>query len=143
MEKNMGIREILDNQPPVDPELLSTVKRRLALQGVNIDQSEDWNRYLERRGLEALVFSKELIVMHTKVSTSGMYEELIHLAQLRKAGDEVYDYTRNLAMEIAAKEKILRNKKAYKISDYEVDFLTESINDYKIRLWEAEKSKGG
>jgi hypothetical protein len=139
----MCIINILDNQPSVDPELLSTVKRRLALQGVSLDQSKDWDRYLEHRGLEALVLSKKLIVMHTKVSTSGMYEELIHLAQLRKAGDEVYDYTRNLEMEIAAKEKILRNKQAYGISDYEADFLTESISGYKIRLQEAEKSKGG
>jgi hypothetical protein len=82
------------------------------------------------------------IWMHTNVSASGMFEELIHIGQLRR-GIDPYDFATNLEMEIEAKERLLKYSKAYGISEYEKRILTDSLEYYKIKLSEARKTKGG
>lgn len=74
----------------------------------------------------------------SKLSASGMYEELIHLTQINKMQTPISDgkafFIELAQKEIDAKEKLLRNSRAYGITDYEIDIIKNSINDYQQRL---------
>ena len=74
------------------------------------------------------------MVMHTRVSASGFFEELIHYGQV-KGGRAIFGNEENmLSMEIEAQERLLENRRAYKITPFEVETLTNNLNWYKIQL---------
>ena len=128
--------EILKMQEPMDLERLRRIKEGLARQDIVVEQSDEWDRYLVSKGAEALTFSDRSIVMHTKVSASGCFEELIHYGQIKsgRAIDVNAESNNNVLMEIEAKERLIKYKDSYGITDYEVDILTDSLNWYKILL---------
>lgn len=128
--------DIINRQQPIDSERLSRIKQELAKRGVVIEQSEEWDRYLEKKGAEALTFSDGSMVMHTRVSASGCFEELLHYGQIKsgKGIDVNADSVSNVLMEIDAKERLIKHKDAYGITDFEVDILTESLEWYKVLL---------
>ena len=45
-------------------------------------------------------------------------------------------------MEIEAKERLIKNQRAYGITDFEVNVLIEALESYKIRL-EKLRARGG
>lgn len=134
--------KILETQEPVNEKIFIQVKRNLERQGFTIQCDQETDIYLEKRGQEACVIStsdgKPIILFHSKLSASGMYEELIHLTQINKMQTTILDgkeYLIELSeKEIEAKEKLLRNSKAYGITEYEIDIIKESINDYRQRI---------
>jgi len=77
--------------------------------------------------------SKGVIIFHSKVSASGMFEEVIHTSQIRLYGYEYCKKNYEL-LEIEAKTKLLKNKKIYKITDFEENIIKESIKDYEKLL---------
>jgi hypothetical protein len=44
-----------------------------------------------------------------------------------------------ILMEIEAQEKLLRNQKAYRITQFEAEILTNNLNWYKIQLDDLKK----
>ncbi|MCL1903131.1 MAG: hypothetical protein FWF94_01775, partial [Oscillospiraceae bacterium] len=101
-------REILENQVPMDTETIEKVKTSLAEKGVVMAQTKELDKFLEEYGNEATTFSDGTIVLHTKVSASGFYEELIHYGQL-KSGRVVFGNDENrLLMEIEAQERLIK-----------------------------------
>ena len=125
--------EILTKQKPMeDLETIARVKANLEKKGIYIVQGEEGDRYLESQGFEAVVLYQggdELtIVMHTNISASGFYEELCHIGQLQSGRAIPYDKENEIVMEIEAKERLIKNKDAYKITDYEVELLTGHLN---------------
>ena len=46
----------------------------------------------------------------------------------------VGDVRNNLLMEIEAKERLIKHRKAYQITDYEIEVLTDVLNQYKMML---------
>lgn len=80
--------EILDKQKLVDPSLLNSVTNRLKEQGITVWMDNEADRFLNNSGAEATTMYPDIIAFHSKLSASGMYEELIHLAQIRKLGRE-------------------------------------------------------
>ena len=128
--------EILSNQKLVDPLLLNNVTNRLKEQGITVWMDNEADRFLNRGGAEATTMYPDIIAFHSKLSASGMYEELIHLAQIRKLGREP-TAIETIKMEIEAKEKLLRNSKAYGITEYEQEITKDSILYYAKLLREA------
>lgn len=128
--------EILDKQKLVDPSLLNSVTNRLKEQGITVWMDNEADRFLNRGGAEATTMYPDIIAFHSKLSASGMYEELIHLAQIRKLGREP-TAIETIKMEIEAKEKLLRNSKAYGITEYEQEITKDSILYYAKLLREA------
>ena len=104
-----------------------------------IEQNDEIDTYLERTGREATILSSGDIMMHSKVSASGLFEELIHWGQIKKYGTNI-SKVQNCLCEIEAKEKLLQNAKAYGITDYEIRIIKESLLFYKKQL---EILKGG
>jgi len=126
--------KIINKQKPIAQDIINRVKDNLTKKGVLLDQSEELDRYLISTGKEAVTFPDGSIIMHTKVSASGFYEELIHYGQI-KSGHAVYnDPENNMLMEIEAKRKLIKYQKAYKITDYEIGIIKNVLNDCIIEL---------
>jgi len=126
--------EIINKQKPIDKAVVKRVKRSLADRGVVLEQSREIDEWLISKGAEAVTFSDGTICMHTNVSASGFFEELIHYGQIKNGLSVVGDVENNLILEIAAKERLIKNQKAYQITDYEIEVLTDILLQYKILL---------
>ena len=135
--------EIINKQIPMDKEVIKRVKQSLVKKGVELLQSEELDIWLVSKGAEAVTFSSgTLIIMHTNVSASGFFEELIHYGQVINGKTKDGDNENILLMEIDAKERLIKCRKPYKITDYEMGILTESLDWYKIKLNEARGERG-
>ena len=126
--------EIIAKQEPIDPKVIQRVNASLEKQGGIIVQSEEIDRYLVANGREASTFTDGMIWMHTEVSASGFFEELIHYGQIINGRAEYGNDENELLMEIEAKERLIKNRRAYGITDFEVEMLAEALNSYKIQL---------
>jgi len=114
---------------------LNRVKNALLNKDVIIEQSSEIDRWLISKGVEAVTFSDgKTIALHTRVSASGLFEELIHYGQIKNRNVENCDDINVLILEIEAKEKLIKFKNAYKITEYEIINLTETLELYKIEL---------
>ena len=125
----------------VDGVLLEKVVKNLRKQDITVWMDNEADRFLNLGGAEATTMYPNVIVFHSKLSASGMYEELVHLAQIRKLGREPTNIEK-IKLEIEAKEKLLRNKKSYGITDYEENVIKDSINHYS-KLLEKIGGKNG
>ena len=138
--------EIIAQQKPMDPQVIARVRANLEKKGIYIVQDEDGDAYVISQGSEAVVMyeggSETTIVMHTNISASGFFEELIHIGQLQSGRAIIYDKENEIEMEIEAKERLIKNQCAYEITDFEVAELTKSLNSYRIRLDEMRRVRG-
>jgi len=134
-------RKIIEAQTPMDTETIDRVKEALSRKGTTLAQSDEIDEYLIRNGKEASTFTDGTIIMHTRVSASGFYEELIHYGQLKNAKVIHGSEQSRLLMEIEAQERLIKHQKAYKITDYEIELLRENLKIYQIEL--KELLKGG
>lgn len=134
-------REIIEKQKPIDKVIVERVKKALSKKDVVLEQSAEWDKYLISTGKEAIIFTDGTIVMHTNVSASGFFEELIHYGQV-KSGRAVFGDEENiLLMEIETQERLIAHQKAYNITQFEVEVLTETLEWYRMQL--EDYRKGG
>jgi len=131
--------EIINTQVPMDTAVIKRVKNNLAKKGVLLEQSEEIDKNLIKRSREAVVYAPgNIILMHTKVSASGFYEELIHYGQIKSGKFDIYSPIDVVKMEIEAQKKLIKYKKAYKITDYEIEVLKNNLKWYVNKLKELE-----
>jgi len=127
--------EIINNQPPISQNIVNRVKNRLAEKGADLMQSEELDNYLMLRGVEAVTLAPgNVIIMHTKVSASGFYEELIHYGQFKRGDVNINSKMDVIKKEIEAQKKLIKYQRAYKITDYEIKVLTNNLEKYIIDL---------
>lgn len=125
---------------PIDPTQLLKIKEAFAQQGKIIDNSEDALRYLETRGAEGVTFNAETILIRPDASASTVFEELIHATQYRtgKFDQWVMEFGSNGAAvaraEYEAASRLVKNQKAYNISDAEHDINLSRVSHYKSEL---------
>lgn len=72
---------------------------------------------------------------------ASVFEELIHATQYRN-GENDGSYVSRLNCEIKAQKKLLRNNKAYKLTEAEVEQTKIALQQYESEL-KAYKEKGG
>ena len=133
-------KEIIEKQTPISIVTVRRVKKALARKGVVLEQSKEWDDYLISTGREAVTYTDGTMIMHTKVSSSGFFEELIHYGQVINKRAIFGDAENMLLMEIEAQERLMANQRAYKITSFEMEILTKNLQWYKIQL---EKMKKG
>jgi len=127
--------DIINKQKPIDNQILQRVKNNLNKKGVDLLQSEEVDRYLVFRGIEATVFDPgDIIFMHSKVSASGFFEELIHYGQVKRGGFNKDSPEDIFIKEIEAQKRLIKYRNAYQITDEEIEVLTGNLNYYKIKL---------
>jgi hypothetical protein len=127
-------REIINRQASMDKETIERVKAALLRQGVDLLQSYEYDEHLVKYGKEAATYSDGTMIMHTKVSASGFYEELIHYGQIKSGRAIQGDKQNELLLEIEAKERLIKYRKAYNITDYEIEVLQSVLKQYKALL---------
>ena len=133
-------KKIINKQQPISRDIVNRVKNKLAERGVVLEQSEEIDKNLVKRSREAVVYEPgDIILMHTRVSASGFYEELIHYGQLKRRGFNTSSPVDVIKMEIEAQEKLIKYRRAYKITDEEIEILTKNLNWYLTKLSELEK----
>ena len=134
-------KKIILLQKQMDINVVMRVKASLSKMGDILEQSAEWDEYLVSQGMEATTFTDGTMIMHTKVSASGFFEELIHYGQI-KSGRIIYGDEENMLMlEIEAKERLINHKKAYGITDFEVEVLTNVLNEYRRILEKLRKGE--
>ena len=131
--------EVRKNQNPLDITIVERVKKVLGKKGIVLHQSVDADRHLIADGKEATTYSDGTIIMHTNVSASAFYEELIHYGQVKSGRAVVGDAENYYLMEIEAQERLIKYQNAYRITDYEIEILTGNLEFYKIQLAELRK----
>jgi len=132
-------REIIEKQEPISKEIIKRVKKALEQKGVALEQSDEMDKWLISKGAEAVTFSNGTIILHTKASASGLFEELIHYGQIKNGRAIAGNDENNLLMEIEAKERLIKYRNAYKITDYEIEVLKNILDDYKALLENIER----
>lgn len=130
-------QDILNSQQKVNKEQLSRVIKGLEKTGYDVRMGKEIDRYLDIRGNEAITMptadGKTIIMYHSKLSASGMFEEIIHSAQLRKFGVEYCDKHYH-ELEVAAKNKLLKYANNYGITESEKGIIQEMLDFHKSQI---------
>ena len=130
-------QEILNKQPKVDETDYQKVVEQLKKDGVAVERGKETDVYLDKNGMEGMVFHDiygDAIIYHTKLSNSGMWEETLHIKQIKEGKIYPAGSKENYQCEVDAKEELIRRAKELKISDYEVRILKQQIEEYKILI---------
>jgi hypothetical protein len=128
---------------PMDADQFARIQVAFSRQGRTIDNSEDALRYLETRGADGVTFNADTILVRPDASPSTVFEEMIHATQ-HKCGrfDQwVKQYGNAGAIaraEYEAANRLVRNQKAYGISDAE-----HAVNKARVQEFGSQLSELG
>ena len=121
---------------PMDKTLYLKMKTGIEKQGYSVISAvkSDDMKYLKAFGAEAISDEFGIIHLGKVPSASAFFEEVIHLAQIKKYGVmESTDFIERTAREVAANRKLLKNSKAY-------GFTEEDVKEIQLNLekWEED-----
>lgn len=132
--------------PPMKEDKFVKMKANLERQGVAVIQDADGDEYLKGMGAEAITLSDGSAVIFQSgriPSASAMFEEIIHVSQIKKNG--MVESTGNkrsaveyLRREIEANQKLLKNQKAYGLTEKDVESVQENLEMYYKKMKEVE-----
>jgi hypothetical protein len=114
----------------MDAAKYQRIKNAFERNGGLIFSSEEYDKRLMQMGAEAVTYNAATIVVISDPipSVSALFEELIHATQYRTGcatGQNVVE------MEIEAKEKLIRNQRAYGIPDSENRRTLEQLKELR------------
>jgi len=141
---NKSDNDTTKKAPPMNLERFQRMKAAFERRGGKIHQDADAQLILDVRGAEALVMSPYDILARREPSAAAIFEEFIHTAQMKQGKITSLEIDRTIA-EIEAKEKLLRNQKAYSLSAIEVKETEIQLRLYRERLkklMNAHKKRG-
>lgn len=81
-------------------------------------------------------------MLNSNPSRAVVFEELIHSAQCRR-GFDMADLETRLKCEIEAQKKLIKNSKAYKLSESEIAQTKSALVSYTKELEQYYRNKGG
>lgn len=129
-ERKLLIGEVETESMP--KEQLDRIARAFTKNGGVIEMNADCDRYLQRRGAEAITLNANTILLSTSSSRAAVFEELIHSHQW-KTGELTDDPLSRAKAEVAAKEKLLKCSKVYHLTDGDVEITKRLLeNDRKV-----------
>ena len=131
---------------PMDQKQFERIKNSLKKQGVEIIQDTDGDAFLKAMGAEAITLSdgSAVIFQSGRVpSASAVFEEIIHVSQIRRDGpitavNNTKSAIEYLKREIHANEKLLRNKKAYNLTELDIKSVEENLSVHRKKLKKLE-----
>ena len=135
----------VEDIPSMNEAKFNTMKRNLEKQGVSIIQDADGDAYLKGMAAEAITLSDGSAVIFQSgrtPSASAVFEETIHVTQIRKYGQtkstgDVKGSIEYLNREIEANEKLLKYQKAYNLTEKDVESVKENLERYYNELKEV------
>ena len=131
---------------PMDQKQFEKIKENLKKQGVKIIQDADGDAFLKAMGAEAMTLSDGSAVLFQSgrtPSASALFEEIIHVSQIRRDGPITVTNNKQgaieyLQREIQANEKLLRNQKAYKLTELDIKSVEENLSVHRKKLHNIE-----
>ena len=128
----------VEDIPSMDERRFNTIKAGLKKRGIDIIQDADGDAFLKHMGAEAITMSDgaTIIFQSGRVpSASAVFEEIIHTTQIKKNGmvssaGDVKEKIEYLSREIEANEKVLKYKKAYGLTDNDVESIQDNLAKY-------------
>ena len=138
----------VEDIPSMDEHRFNVMKRNLERKGIAVIQDAESDAYLKYIGAEAMTLSdgSAVIFQSGRVpSASATFEEIIHSTQIKLKGmvETTGDERGNieyLNREIEANEKLLKYKKAYRLTDKDIESVEENLEMYYKKLKEVKKN---
>lgn len=128
--------------PPMPKAQLHRIVKAFKAHGGIIQMDDATDSYLESKNAEAITYGSHTILLRQKPTRASVFEELIHSTQYRN-GENDGSYESRLKCEIAAQKKLLKNQKAYKLTDSEVFQTKKALESYEKELRKYYNQNGG
>lgn len=130
---------------PINKKLLKELQEEFRRLGGEMVYSEESFQYIASREkvyneqIEALTFNESTIFLNKDVTTSAVYEELIHAKQFREGryNNWVKEYNNIIAenlMEKEAAEELLEKAAQWKLPKNEIELIKERLEFFKNEL---------
>lgn len=118
---------------PMPKKQLHKIMKGFKRNGGSIVMGDEVDAYLASRNAEAITYDATLIMLKRRSGRAAVFEELIHTTQFRNGKNDGTRMAR-LSCEIEAQEKLLKYKKAYRLTDAEVRQTESALKAYKKEL---------
>ncbi|MDO5311400.1 MAG: hypothetical protein Q4E94_05790, partial [Clostridia bacterium] len=115
---------------PMPKKQLLRIEKCFKRRGGTIRRGDDIDDYLVSKKAEAITYNQYTILLKKSPGRASVFEELIHATQY-KNGDNDGSYLSRLKCEISAQEKLLKNAKAYKLTESEIKQTKIALEEYK------------
>ena len=131
--------------PSMDSRRFEKIKIGLERNGIAVIQDSEGDSYLRFMGAEAMTLSdaSAVIFQSSRIpSASAVFEEVIHATQIRENGPVSTYGNKNGAIEylnreIEANEKLLKNRKNYRLTDKDIESVEINLAQYYAKLKEV------
>ena len=131
--KKMYRKKKTDKIEPMPKKQLQKIVKAFRKNGGIIQMNTDTDGYLEYKKAEAITYDAKTILLRQNPGRAAVFEELIHAAQFRKGMNDGSLRSR-IICEIEAQNKLLRNAKAYKLTDAEIRQTRSALKAYEKQL---------
>lgn len=131
--KKMYRKKKTDKIKPMPKKQLKKIVKAFRKNGGIIQMNTDTDGYLEYKKAEAITYDAKTILLRQNPGRAAVFEELIHAAQFRKGMNDGSLRSR-IICEIEAQNKLLRNAKAYKLTDAEIRQTRSALKAYEKQL---------
>lgn len=118
---------------PMPKKQLQRIVKNFKAHGGIIQFDDETDQYLADKHAEAITYDEKTILIKQHPGRASVFEELIHTAQFRN-GENDGSYESRLKCEIAAQEKLLRNARAYELTDAEIIQTRKALEAYQKEL---------
>lgn len=118
---------------PMPKKQLLRIEKCFKRRGGTIRRGDDIDDYLVSKKAEAITYNQDTILLKKSPGRASVFEELIHATQY-KNGDNDGSYLSRLKCEISAQEKLLKNAKAYKLTESEIKQTKIALEEYKKEM---------
>lgn len=126
---------------PMPKKQFRKIEKAFKARGGIIQYDDATDEYLKSKNAEAITYNETTILIRKNAGRASIFEELIHTAQYR-SGENDGSYLSRLKCEISAQEKLLKNAKAYKLTEPEIIQTKKALQAYKNELDEYIKNGG-
>lgn len=118
---------------PMPKSQLNRIVKAFKRQGGIIKMDAEAQEMLELQGADGVTLNDKTILLRKRPTRAEVFEELIHATQFRNGEikDGIYD---TIVGEIKAKEKLLKFKKSYKLTDKEIRDTEKQLEMYREEL---------
>ena len=140
--KKMYRKKDKDLIEPMPKKQLQKIVKAFRKQGGLIQMNDSTDAYLDYKKAEAITYDAKTILIKQKPGRAAVFEELIHAAQYREGRNDG-TYRSRLQCEIEAQEKLLKNQKAYQLTQQEVKQTQKALNSYQSELKKLLEREGG
>lgn len=139
--KKMYRKKDKDLIEPMPKKQLQKIVKSFKKQGGIIQMDKPTDEYLDYKKAEAITYDAKTILMRQRPGRAAVFEELIHATQYREGRNDG-TYKSRLQCEIEAQEKLLRNQKAYRLTQPEIRQTKRALRSYQEELKELLRMEG-